>query len=259
MGVMKKMCGRTVVLGGVIVMTMLSLSMPGCKHEPLVPISNNGNGNGNGNGGGGNNGGGNGLPCNPDSIYFQQQILPFLISSCAKPGCHDAATHEDGVVLDSYTNVMNTGEVTPFNLGDSELWEAITETDPDDKMPPQGEAPLAQAQINLVAQWINQGAQNLVCDDGLGPCDSTNVSYLNVIKPILQNKCVGCHTTGTSTNGFVGLSNYAGVQAIAQSGELLGSITHASGYSAMPKSAPKLNICEIGKIRNWVSEGAQNN
>ncbi|MBL0343138.1 MAG: c-type cytochrome [Bacteroidetes bacterium] len=223
----------------------------------MVPITNNDNGGG-GNGGGGN-GGGNGLPCNPDSIYFQQQILPFLVSNCAKSGCHDAATAEDGVILDSYVNVMNTGEVTPFDLNDSKLWEVITTTDPDDKMPPAGEPQLNQQQIAMIAQWINQGAQNLVCDDELGPCDSTGVSYLATVKPIMQNKCVGCHTTGNSTNGFVNLSSYAGVQATAQSGALVGSIIHNPMYAAMPKNGPSLSTCEIGKIRNWVAEGALNN
>jgi hypothetical protein len=204
---------------------IVAFFVSGCKHEPLLPnVITDGTGNGIDTG----DGTGNGLPCNPDSIYFQQQILPFLVSGCAKIGCHDAATAEDGVILDSYTNVMATGGVTPFDLSNSDLWEVITETDPGDMMPPQGETPLTQAQIDLIGQWISQGALNLICDDGLGPCDSTTVSYVADVLPIIQNKCVGCHGTANSGNAFINLSNHAGVADAASTGQLVGSIAHSA-------------------------------
>ena len=242
--------------------------MWGCKHEPLNPVSDTGNtgGNNEGNGGNGGNGGsggsggtGNGLPCNPDSIYFEQQILPFLISNCAKSGCHDAASAQDGVILNNYNNVMNTGEVQPFDLNDSEIWEVITENDPDKQMPPPGENQLTAAQIDLIADWINQGAQNLVCDNGLSGCDSTGVSYVADIQPIMQNKCIGCHGSAHSGNAFVNLSNYNGVAAVAATNQLTGAVSHNSNYTPMPMNGPMLPVCEIAEIRNWVNEGMQNN
>jgi len=232
-----------------------------CKHEPLLPKGvddGGGDDGGGGSGGGGGGGGGTGTPCDPNIVYFEQQILPILVSSCAKSGCHDAATGQDGVILNNYQNVMVTGEVTPFNLGDSEIWEVITETDPDDVMPPPGENPLTQAQINLIALWINQGAQNLYCDNNIN-CDSTNVSYLQAVRPILNDKCVGCHTSATASNGNVNLSTYTGVATVAANGRLVGAIKHSAGYAAMPQGGPSLSICEIAKISNWVSEGYSNN
>lgn len=222
-----------------------------CKHEPLVPRDP------------GNGGGDDDTtitePCNPNIVYFEQQILPFLVSSCAKSGCHDAASAQEGVILNSYANVVNTGEVVPFDLGDSEIWDVITETDPDKVMPPPGENPLTQAQINLIALWINQGAQNLTCDNNSGPCDSVLVSFNADVKPVLQNKCVGCHTTATSANGMVALSTHAGVTSSITGGRLIGAIKHTPGFTAMPNGGPKLNDCEIAKISNWVTEGALNN
>lgn len=32
--------------------------------------------------------------CDPDTVYFQSQILPLLISRCTEPGCHGAASAE---------------------------------------------------------------------------------------------------------------------------------------------------------------------
>src|SRR5690349_2132712 len=41
-----------------------------------------------------------GTPCDPNVVYFEMSILPLLKSNCAKSGCHDAITHEEGIVLD---------------------------------------------------------------------------------------------------------------------------------------------------------------
>ncbi len=242
----------------ILIISISLFNMSSCKHEIPGPAAGNGGG-GNGNGTGGGNGGGNGIPCDPNVIYFEQQVLPILISSCAKSGCHNSASAQDGVILNSYANVMNTGDVEPFNLGDSEIWEVITESDPDKVMPPPGENPLTQAQINLIAVWINQGAQNLVCDDGLGPCDSVSVSFASDIQPIIQSKCLGCHTTGTSANYFINLSGYNGVAAAASTGQLVGAVSHNPNYQPMPKGGAMLPDCEIAKVKNWISEGALNN
>jgi len=235
----------------VIISIVGAVNLNSCKHEPLVPKGSNDNGDGDGDG--------TGIPCDPNIVYFNQQILPILVSSCAKSGCHDAASAQDGVILNTYSNVMATGDVRPFDLSGSDLWEVITDSDPDDRMPPQGESPLTAAQINLITLWINQGAQNLVCDDNLGPCDSTNVTYTAGVRPILLNKCVGCHTSATPSNNNVNLSNYSGVATVAANGKLVGTVKHLQGFIAMPKNGPKLNDCEISKIVNWVSSGYPNN
>ena len=44
-------------------------------------------------------------PCDPDTVYFEMDVLPILLSSCGKSGCHDA-TAQDGVRLDSYAATM---------------------------------------------------------------------------------------------------------------------------------------------------------
>lgn len=220
----------------------------GCKHEipqPIILGGDSGAGSGNG------SGSGSGIPCDPDSVYFEQQILPLLVSNCSQSGCHNAASAQDGVILTSYSNLMNTA-------GTGDLIDVITETDPDKIMPPPGETPLTSAQISLIQTWVQQGAQNNYCDQALGPCDTLNVTYNAVVKPVLQAKCVGCHS-GTSASAGINLSTWAGVNASAQAGSLTGSINHLPNYSPMPKSGPKLPACEIRQIEIWVSQGAPNN
>jgi hypothetical protein len=232
------------------------ISLSSCKHEPVVPDDYLDQTNTNGGGGGGGQNGG--IVCDPDSVYFNIQVLPLLISNCAMSGCHDAATAQDGVILDSYSNVMSTGDVDPFDPWSSDLFEVLLETDPDKKMPPPPANSLTQQQINLIQQWISQGAQNLNCDPNAGVCDSTLVSFSLDVDPIIQTYCKGCHNVNNSSGG-VNLDSYIAVQTAGLNGSLVGAITHSTGYVGMPYNSNQLSDCNIGKIRNWVSEGALNN
>ncbi|MBE0663332.1 MAG: hypothetical protein IH597_12810 [Bacteroidales bacterium] len=117
-----------------------------CRHEPEnVPIV--------------------GDPCHPDTVYFERDILPLLLSSCAFAGCHDAATASDGVILDSYSNVKNTGDVKPGNPNGSDLYEVLVEDDEEKRMPKPPYPRLGNDQIAMVRKWILQGAKDLTCDE----------------------------------------------------------------------------------------------
>lgn len=236
-----------VIFNGILLM-VLSLIVVSCKHQPLTaadePVPQDTSQNGNP----------IPKPCDPDTVYFNNTILPLFISNCAKSGCHDAASHLEGLILNSYSNIMASGEIVPYNSNQGNITESITTTDPGNVMPPPPAAPLTPEQINLILTWINQGAQNNYCD----ACDTLNVTYAGKIKPIIDLNCLGCHS-GSNPGGNINLSTYSGLQAIALNGKLLGSIRHQSGYSAMPKNAPSLPQCEIDAIRIWVDSGAPNN
>lgn len=199
-----------------------------------------------------------GTPCDPNKIYFDLQILPILVSNCAMSGCHNDASHQDGVVLTSYQKVMQTADVRPFNLGDSELYEVITDNDPDKRMPPPPAARLSSDQISLISSWISQGAQNLSCDPGAGGCNTTNVTYSGRVRPVLQTSCIGCHS-GSAPSGGINLSTHAGVAAVANNGKLFGAISHQSGFVAMPLGGQKMPQCTIDQLKAWIDAGAPNN
>jgi mono/diheme cytochrome c family protein len=198
-------------------------------------------------------------PCDPDTIYFEMDVLPILLSSCGLAGCHDA-TAQDGVRLDSYNAVMASDVIKPFDLNDSELWENINETDPDKIMPPPPNAPLGATQKEIIRKWIEQGAQNLFCDE---MCDTTNVTFSGTIWPeIIQNYCFGCHN-GANASGGVHLENHSQVAAAANIpagsfGSFWGAITHASGNSPMPKNQPMLSDCKITQVKKWIDAGTPN-
>ena len=92
------------------------------------------------------------------------------------------------------------------------------------------------------------------------PCtDSTGtISYTAKVVPILQNSCYGCHS-GASPSGGQAMGNYTADKAMAASGKLIGTLTHASGFSPMPKGGTKLSACNIAIIQKWVTAGAPNN
>lgn len=231
---------------GILGLSMLTLiiGFSGCKHDAPEPAaSNNGNGNG------------NGIPCDSDSVYFNSQILPILISNCTTSGCHDVASHEDGVILTDYSHVMNTAGVVPGDPSDGDMMEVLTTSDPDDRMPPAPATPLTGAQLQLIQTWISQGAQNLDCS---GICDTSNVTFTGTIKPLMQTYCKGCHS-GSSPGGGVSLTNYAGISGAAFDGSLVGSVDHLPGWNAMPKNSAKMSDCDIAKIKIWVNAGAPNN
>jgi mono/diheme cytochrome c family protein len=89
-------------------------------------------------------------------------------------------------------------------------------------------------------------------------CDTVDMKYAANILPILQANCYSCHGNGNAEGG-VSLGSYNQVKQRATSQSLIGVITHASGYPAMPKGMPKLSDCNINKIKGWVGRGAPNN
>jgi uncharacterized membrane protein len=200
--------------------------------------------------------GGATITCHPDTVYFQQQVLPVFISNCAMSGCHDAASRQEGVVLTDYNNIINTGDVRPFNPSNSDIWEKINDNDPSDRMPPPPKNPLSQEQKDLVKKWILQGARNNSCS--ASACDVTNVTFNSTIRPTINNKCVGCHS-GRAPQGGFSFDTYAGVKAKVDDGRLWGAVNHLPGYSPMPKGGAKLSNCEINQFRKWIEAGAPNN
>jgi len=219
-----------------------------CKHDPdplgiIEPIDTTGNNTG-------------GTQCSPDTIYFVQQVLPMFQSGCAMSGCHDAITHEEGIILDSYSNIIATGGINISNPTNSKIYKKMVETDVEDRMPPPPAAPMTSDQLALISKWIGQGARNNSCLQS--GCDTINVKYSTHIKPLIQNSCQGCHS-GTAPGGGIDLATYAGVKAIADNGKFLGAISHLGGYNPMPKNGNKLSDCQIHMVNIWINQGAPEN
>ncbi len=198
-----------------------------------------------------------GMPCDPDKVYFDLQVLPILISNCAISGCHDATTAKEDVILTSFQMVRATGEVTPFNLDESKLYKLLVTTDVEDRMP-LDRPPLSQEQIQLIAAWILQGADSLGCDPDAGGCDTSAISFAQDIWPVIKTACKGCHS-GANPSGGIDLSNYTAVKTVALNGKLLGAISWQQGFTPMPQGGNKLSDCTIAKVKKWIDDGTPDN
>lgn len=223
---------------------IISLFVISCKHEPeekLIsdPVDTTSTG----------------ITCNPDTAYFQNDVLPLLISGCGMTGCHDAASAQEGVVLTSYQSVMSTAGISPGNPGSSELIEKITDDDPEDRMPPPPMAALSTDQLLTIRKWIEQGAKNNYCDAG---CDTNNFTFANAIEPLINTYCKGCHNA-VQASGGIRLDNYTSVKSAVDNGSLYGAISHQQGYSPMPKGGSKLSDCNITRVNRWIASGASDN
>lgn len=221
-----------------------------CQHKANTPApANTANNNNNGNN---NNGGNNTVDT---GICFSRDILPIFIANCTQSGCHNATDKAEGYVFTSYETITARGFVKG-NASETKLYKAIIDNDPNDRMPQAPSAPLTNAQITLIARWINEGANNKT-DCGTA-CDSNNFTFSAAIKPMMDTYCKGCHSS-TSASGGVVLDTYDGIKKATLNGRLLQAIRQEAGVSAMPSGGAKLSTCQIVQMQKWAGAGAPNN
>ena len=85
-------------------------------------------------------------------VDYDSEIQPIFNSKCIQ--CHGSSA---GLNLSSYANIMqgsmNGDVIIPYDHAASELWKRVNSG----QMPP-GNNDLTNAQVNLIAQWIDEGA-----------------------------------------------------------------------------------------------------
>src|SRR5947207_2678563 len=96
-----------------------------------------------------------------DEIDYLRDIKPLLAQQCGK--CHGPRKQENGLRLDTTASALRGGDgggaVTPGKSAESLLIKAITgKSDTISKMPPEGPG-LTEAQVALLAKWIDEGAK----------------------------------------------------------------------------------------------------
>jgi len=260
-----KNTGRHPMLAAIMVILLLSALLPSsCTHDPFTPVDSNPIDTT------GNPVDTTGLPidttgqdttfikCDSNLVYFQQEVLPIIVSNCAKSGCHDAITHEEGLNLTSYTRILSSGIVKANNVNGSKLIKVIKLNGGEEAMPPSPNQKLTAAQIELLSKWITQGARDTSCVESYTTCDTTAITYSGFIAPLFNTFCTGCHSGGNPSGGIL-LNSYIGVKSVALNGRLRGAISWTPGYQKMPQTGNKLTDCSIAKIQAWINNGAPNN
>ncbi|MEJ7590350.1 MAG: DUF1549 domain-containing protein [Planctomycetaceae bacterium] len=94
-----------------------------------------------------------------DAVDFETQIRPLLVQHCAK--CHGAMVRKYGLRLDARHSAFKGSDsgpvIIPGKADESRLFQRITTTIDEERMPPEGPS-LHAADIDLLKRWINAGA-----------------------------------------------------------------------------------------------------
>ena len=94
-------------------------------------------------------------------VDFSTQIQPIFDNNCIS--CHvDGGAYFGGLDLSSYSLAIEGGSsgntIVPFDHSSSELFIRITLAESDNEFMPQNGTSLSQSEIDLIAQWIDEGA-----------------------------------------------------------------------------------------------------
>jgi hypothetical protein len=200
-------------------------------------------------------------PCdtNPNKVYFVNDVMPYINSTCAVPGCHDNKGPAAFIDLSNYNAIMNSkvkgkNIVQPGDPLNSKLCRVLYLLDliP---MPPLFNYQLPQKGKENIVRWVRDSARNTACD---GRCDTINYTFRKDIAPLINKYCTGCHF-GSYNAGNVLLSNYREIKSMVDSNKLYQSITATEGVKKMPTGIVSMQPCEVIQIRKWIEEGALNN
>ena len=114
--------------------------------------------------------------------------------------------------------------------------------------------------------FLNGGAR---AEDAKPAAERPPVSFFRDIRPILQDRCQGCHQPAKALGGLT-LTSYATLIKGGESGEagvvpgkpddseLLSQILPSGNDPpAMPKGAPALKPDQVDLVRRWIAEGAK--
>jgi len=104
----------------------------GCRHEPVLP---------------------------EQQVSFSQDIMPIIQFGCQHPQCHGDSLNQEFKLV-NYNDVMDHGDVKPGDPHHSKLYEVITKTSGEDRMPREPYARLSDRNINMIYIWIAQGAKD---------------------------------------------------------------------------------------------------
>lgn len=232
----------------IVVLAIVSISFWACVHNPyyLDPIDTTGLITGDASGT-------SSASCDPDTVYFQNQVLPIFIGSCSATGCHDTKSRKEGVILVDYDHIKKG--IEPGNPGESKYYRVLVTGNTEDLMPrdPNTERgfSLPADQITLIKTWIEQGARNNSCD----ACDTTDYTFNTRISPIIATSCAtstGCHASGSTYGQF---TSYANIKPYIDNGAIY---NRAVVQQTMPPAGP-LPDCDLAALKKWIEDGAPNN
>ena len=103
-------------------------------------------------------------------VDYVSQIQTVIDANCTNSGCHtNGGGYQNGLDLSSYDNLM-TGDsengpvVIPLDHANSLIWQKVNSG----AMPPGNNPDLSGDEVNLIASWIDEGANAVPVVDVTG-------------------------------------------------------------------------------------------
>ena len=122
------------------------------------------------------------------AVDYQSEIQPIWNNNCGN--CHLGNSSGD-LNLSNYDNLMSTDVIVPGDHEESELYDRITRDNADAGDMPPGNNELSQEQIDLIAQWIDEGA--LEEEAQVEGCTDPNaITCEDEIDPLYYPECDTC-------------------------------------------------------------------
>ncbi|MEQ8533917.1 MAG: c-type cytochrome domain-containing protein, partial [Imperialibacter sp.] len=97
-----------------------------------------------------------------EMLVYDDMISPIFQAKCMS--CHNQSRSKGGLTMSSLQSIAKGGDsglalITPEDLEQSELFNRVTlPADHDDVMPPEGQSPMSEQEIELLKYWITSGA-----------------------------------------------------------------------------------------------------
>jgi formylglycine-generating enzyme required for sulfatase activity len=204
------------------------------------------------------------------TVDFQTKIRPILEAACVR--CHNEKTLDGNLRLDTREHAVAGGDngtsLAPGDPANSSLYTriALPADDAEIMPPPDDNAPLAKSQIELIEQWIKQGAA--------WPAEvkletQPRIDFVKHVQPILEQNCVACHTADNA-EGELDLSSRKATFAGGSNGpsvvpfDVKKSLLHARTVldkdddELMPPvdQGGPLEKEDIERLRLWIAQGA---
>lgn len=204
-----------------------------------------------------------------DKIDFSRQVKPILESACVH--CHGVDKDKGDFRLHTLEDAVRGNDngpgLTPKDPAKSSLFSTlILPADDDMVMPPEKEGLLDQAQIAVIKQWIEEGAE---WPAGLILESKPRIHFEKHIQPILEQNCVSCHNPDKDKGGWILSTKKQAFETGDNAPNIVAFFPEKSGLytltaldadddDLMPpaKSGGPLKKDEIDLLKAWIEQGA---
>lgn len=205
----------------------------------------------------------------PAKVDFNTQVKPILEAACTH--CHGVDKDKGDFRLHTKEDMIKGNEngpgLTPGDLKKSSIYTTlILPADDDMVMPPAKEGLLDKTQIEVVKNWIEQGAD---WPAGVTLEVKPRIDFVKHIQPILEQNCVSCHNPEKDKGGWILSTKKQAFESGDNAPNIVAfdlkksAIYHLTTLAEddddlMPpkKSGGPLKKEEVAMLKGWIEQGA---